>query len=135
MKLLRLIVMALCLAGVTEAYAQSAIESVIKDFQKSGDVSNSVYTERRNPDTKKLTYISEVIKLTEPQAERIAKAIETERPNAIEYSITNGVITIIFRTDAKRESYTFINRKTLTHEIRFTNSQSSPSTPSNITIH
>lgn len=115
MKLLRLIVIALCFAGVTEIHAQSAIESAIKDL---GDNVNKVYTERRNPETKKIIRISEVITVPNEKITLIKNAFEKDRQNAKKYS-TYGPNTFVISfpsAGTSRDQYSLTDN-ILSHEV------------------
>ncbi|MDE7474707.1 MAG: DUF5024 domain-containing protein [Duncaniella sp.] len=118
MKILHRIAIAILLLSPLGAAAQSILESVMKDVEKSKSLTNEVYSERRNPDTKTLEKASYAFEFTDNKlADKLIDAIRRERDHASSYELVNRhnqsrnvVYTITFDTPKAYAQYTLIQR-------------------------
>ena len=118
MKIIHRIAIAILLLSPLGAAAQSILESVMKDVEKSKSLTNEVYSERRNPDTKTLEKASYAFEFTDNKlADKLIDAIRRERDHASSYELVNRhnqsrnvVYTITFDTPKAYAQYTLIQR-------------------------
>lgn len=118
MNIIRRIAIAILLLSPLGAAAQSSLESVMKDVEKSKSLTNEVYSERRNPDTKEIEKASYAFEFTDNKlADKLIDAIRRERDRASSYELVNRhnqsnnmVYTITFDSPKSHAQYTLIQR-------------------------
>lgn len=90
MNLIRLTALSILLLSSLGAMAQQAIDSAMKSLEKSKSVTNEVYSERRDPDTKAVVSSNRLYEFTDDAlANKIIEAIRKERGNASSFQMNN----------------------------------------------
>lgn len=107
----RIIMMALIILTSISVSAQKNIEKLIKEIEGMKDVTTT-YSERRTPKSHKLYRISLVMNISRCKAnekifERIPKAFEADRKDAVSATKTNSSFHYEFVDDKGRSTYTF----------------------------
>lgn len=107
--LLNILIIALFCCTSQVASAQKKIDDLVNNLEKNRNV-NTVYSEKRDPKTKKITRCTKV--LTLPGGFQISKAqkvFESERKNAVEATKREGGIYILrFQDDKSTRLYKLI---------------------------
>lgn len=107
MRILRFILVLIMMSvGVSTISAQQKINKVIREIERISGV-NIIYSEKRNPQTRKLELISESITFYHgDMAAKLIKAFEAERENAVTYkTIDKSVYSITFADDSEKNTY------------------------------
>lgn len=90
MNLIRLTALSILLLSSLGAMAQQAIDSAMKSLEKSKSVTNEVYSERRDPDTKAVVSSNRLYEFTDDAlANKLIEAIRKERGNASSFQMNN----------------------------------------------
>lgn len=101
-----ILVLIMMSVGVSTISAQQKINKVIREIEGVSGV-NIIYSEKRNPQTKKMDLISESITFYHgDMAAKLIKAFEAERENAVIYkTIDKSVYSIKFADKSEKNTY------------------------------
>lgn len=100
------------LACSMSAYAQSNLAAIAKSLEngQSADVS---YSEKRNPQTKKLVSTSLIVGVPDNKIQEVKNAFEKDRPNSTSFSkVGANVMNISFSDDEASTTYVLVTGAT-----------------------
>ena len=90
MNFIRLTALSILLLSSLSVVAQQAIDSAMKALEKSKSVTNEVYSERRDPDSKTVVSSNRLYEFTDNAlANKLIDAIRKERGNASSFQMNN----------------------------------------------
>lgn len=107
-RIISIIASTLIAIALMPAIAQSSIDAAIHKIESSRTpTKDDVFSEKRNPKTKRVYKSSRLMVLSAADAQVLAKAITSSRTSASEFKcIGNEVFSIIFEKGTERKRYT-----------------------------
>lgn len=70
--------------------AQGSLANIVESIEENKQVSNVMYREKRDPVTRKVVRSTRLIVFSDAKlAKRLVSAIKKERPNAVNYQVSN----------------------------------------------